>query len=550
MKLSVALFVGMLIISSSCIEEKSIKFTQLPTVEKNTNHQVPLSAFLNFETEQDYDSVFIAINDGVNISELKYNREDKTKNGYLLVLMRAGKKINISLRLKDKKGNIYSSDEIASFATPKLPTDDKVFPKIEVTKKQNKEKQELTLFNPRRRMPISQAGSNSFNTMFGMLVIINQDGEVLWYYNTNSRISDFDMLPNGNISYMTQDNRIVEIDLAGNIINHWYAVNRPDGGKIDAIPVDAETFHHDVSLLPNGNRLVLSTEIKYIDNYYTSETEKDAPRKRQKVVGDVVIEFTPKGDVVHKWSAFDEMPVMRIGYFTLSDYWVRRGYPNSVDWSHANAIVPLPNEDAYLVNFRRQSAIVKVSKKSGKIDWIFAEPTGWGETLKEKLLTIPQDGWNWDQHSPHFTKTGNLLFFNNNNFQARPFNKTKPINESPSYVVEYKINEENRTVEKVWSTENDQEQQVHSVAMGRVSELEDSGNILACYGALLNSEYFDKMTWWNRGKYPQWTMVREYTHTQNPQVVWEIQLHPLTKDSQVGWTLFGADRIKIKNVVE
>ena len=65
------------------------------------------------------------------------------------------------------------------------------------------------------------------------------------------------MLPNRNISYMTQDSRIAEIDLAGNIINHWYAKDRPDGKPIDAIPVDAQTFHHDVSLLPNGNRVVL-----------------------------------------------------------------------------------------------------------------------------------------------------------------------------------------------------------------------------------------------------------------------------------------------------
>lgn len=368
---------------------------------------------------------------------------------------------------------------------------------------------------------------------------------VLWYYQTDSRISDFDVLPNGNISYITQDNRIVEIDFAGNIINQWYAAKRPDGDKIDAIAVDAQTFHHDVSLLPHGNRLVLSTEVKEVEDYYTSEIDKNAPRKKQNVVGDVVIEFTPEGKVVHQWRTFDEMPVMRIGYETFSNYWIRRGFPNSVDWSHANAVIPLPNEDAYLVNFRYQSAMIKVNKRSGKIDWIFAEPTGWGKELQDKLLKIPKDGLNWHQHSPRFTKNGNLLFFNNNNFQSRPYKKTKPISESPSYIVEYKINEKEKTVQKVWSTENDSEKKVYSIAMGRVSELDESGNILVCYGALLDSKHFDKMTWWNRGKFPQWTMVREYTHTEKPSVVWEMQLHPLTKESKVGWTLFGAERIKI-----
>ncbi len=290
---------------------------------------------------------------------------------------------------------------------------------------------------------------------------------------------------------------------------------------------------------------MLSTEVREIDNYYTSETDKNAPGKKQKVVGDVVLEFTPKGKVVHRWNAFDHMPSMRIGYETFSNYWIRRGFPNSIDWSHANAVVPVPGEEAYLINFRYQSAMIKVNKGSGEIEWIFAEPTGWGKDFQDLLLEIPDNGWNWHQHSPRFTKNGNLLFFNNNNYQARPFEETKSIPESPSYVVEYKIDEQNKTVEKVWTSENDEDEKVFSIAMGRVSELPETGNILACYGALLDAKHFDEMTWWNRGKYPQWTMVREYTHTSKPEVVWEMQLHPLTKESKVSWTLFGAERIKM-----
>lgn len=539
------IIIGVLIGLFSCSKNRSIEFITQPTIKHNQNKSVPLSAFLDFETTQDYDSVIISFGDGKRLSEFIYAKNKKTLSGFLLMLMRADKHHSISLKLKDKKGKVYTYDKKLSFTTPKLANIDTEFPKIEITKNLKGEKEELTIFNPRRRLPISQVGANKFNQLFGMLIIINQKGEVLWYYQTDSRISDFDVLPNGNISYITQDNRIVEIDFAGNIINQWYAAKRPDGDKIDAIAVDAQTFHHDVSLLPHGNRLVLSTEVKEVEDYYTSEIDKNAPRKKQNVVGDVVIEFTPEGKVVHQWRTFDEMPVMRIGYETFGNYWIRRGFPNSVDWSHANAVIPLPNEDAYLVNFRYQSAMIKVNKRSGKIDWIFAEPTGWGKELQDKLLKIPKDGLNWHQHSPRFTKNGNLLFFNNNNFQSRPYKKTKPISESPSYIVEYKINEKEKTVQKVWSTENDSEKKVYSIAMGRVSELDESGNILVCYGALLDSKHFDQMTWWNRGKFRQWTMVREYTHTEKPSVVWEMQLHPLTKESKVGWTLFGAERIKI-----
>ncbi len=138
----------------------------------------------------------------------------------------------------------------------------------------------------------------------------------------------------------------------------------------------------------------MSTEAREIYDYYTSETDADAdahaPRKKQKVMGDVVLEFNPKGEIVHQWNSFDQLPVMRIGYKTFSDFWIRRGFPDTIDWTHANAVVPIKGEAAYLVNFRYQSAMIKVNKKSVNIEWIFAENSGWGEDLKDKLITYPK----------------------------------------------------------------------------------------------------------------------------------------------------------------
>jgi hypothetical protein len=194
--------------------------------------------------------------------------------------------------------------------------------------------------------------------------------------------------------------------------------------------------------------------------------------------------------------------------------------------------------------------MIKVNKTKGKIEWIFAEPSGWGEKLQMKLLKIPEDEWNWHQHSPRFTKNGNLLFFNNNNYQARPFHKVAPLPESPSHVVEYQINETDFTVKKIWDSRNKNIPPVVSIAMGRVSEQPETGNILACYGALLSPDHLDQMTWWNRGGFPQWTMVREHTRTTPSKVIWEMRILPRTKESEVGWTLFGAERIVLEKVVQ
>ena len=542
----ILIFCLFIFLSALSCQTQKIEFTKEPTVIQNPNSSTPLTCFVDFKTNIEFKEVTFTITESEREFQLNYTVSEKTKLGFPILLMRPGTNHYIHLEIVAENGEKYLVEKELVFQTPELPTDKLEFPKITITKSEkNNETEELILFNPRRRIPLTSSNANELNKTFGMLAIVNQKGDVLWYYRSNSRISDFELLPNGNLSYMTQDSKIVEIDFAGNIINQWYAANRPEGKADNAIAVDALTFHHDVSLLPNGNRLVLSTEIRKIDNYYTSERDKNAPRKRQKVMGDVIIEFTPKGEVVHRWKCFDHMPAERIGYETFSKYWIRRGFPEVIDWSHANAIVPLPNEDAYLVNFRYQSAMIKVDKTKSEIEWIFAEPSGWGEKLQDKLLQIPLEGWNWHQHAPYFTSNGNLLFFNNNNYNARPFETTANLRDCPSYAVEYKIDEQKKTVERIWDSKVEGENSIISIAMGRVTELPGTGNVLCCFGALLAEEHLDEMTWFNRARFPQWTMIREFTRTSPANIVWEMRLTPRNSESNVGWTLYGAEVIEL-----
>ncbi len=535
-----------------CGPKVQVTFLASPVVVPNPNTSSPLTCFIDFDIREKYDSIYLTIKSPDRTHTIKYSSSQKAEAGYLVMLMLPDQAYTIGMEIRAQGEILHRCSDPLTFMTPPLPDDDRLFPKVEITKGDSSSlisMEDLILFNPRRRIPITSARANQFNKSFGLLAIVDRSGDVLWYYQTDSRISDFELLPNGHIKYMTQDSRLVEIDFAGNVLRSWYAAHRPEGPHPSAIPVDALTFHHDAALLSNGNHLVLSSEVREITDYYTSERDKNAPRTSQKVMGDVVIEFTPDGEIVHRWHAFDHLPVMRIGYETFSNYWIRRGFPGVIDWSHANAVVPVEGEDAYLINFRYQSAVMKIQKSSGEIEWIFAEPSGWDPEQQEKLLTISEGGLNWHQHSPSFTRHGHLLFFNNNNYQARPFNETIEIPESPSYVAEYAIDRSSGSVSKMWSTEHLDGDILVSIAMGSVRELTESGNILACYGALLPNEYFGEMTWWNRGKFQQWTMVREFTHTDPVQVIWEMQLRPLTPDSKIGWTLFGARQVALADLL-
>ena len=402
--------------------------------------------------------------------------------------------------------------------------------------------------NPRRRIPLNVPNANERNQNFGMLLAIDAKGKVIWYYRTDSRISDFDILPDGKISYMTQDSRLVTIDMMGNIHKSWYAKNQPQGETDSAIAVEALTFHHDASFLPNGNIVVLSTEYRTLPDYYTSEKNENAIRKTQKVMGDIIKEFTTAGEIVWQWNSFQHLDPYRIGYETFSGYWRMRGFPNVIDWSHANTILYDEKDNAFIVNFRYQSALMEIDKKSKEINWIFGEPSGWSAELKQKLIHLQGNTeWFWHQHSPSFIPEGHILLFNNANYQARPFNEPVDISTTKSHVLEFEIDKEHNKARKVWSSLDNSDEQIVSIAMGDVDYL-SNGNILVAYGALISKKHLENgtATWDNRSRIPMWTMLREIEHTNPPNVVWNVRLIPRDENSKVGWTIFGAQRFTIE----
>jgi len=535
---------GGLLLAAGCSSGPT--FTQAPTLGPNPNPAVPLAAVLTFEPSEPV-SVAFEVSDGENTWRLDYDDSHDPADGLAILGMRPDREHTVAVSIENAAGQALAAPETLRFTTPPLPEAGVEFPPIEVAaSKPDAMEPGVTLFNPRRRKVGRSPEVAKFNAGFGMLAAVDAKGEVVWYYRVDSRISDFEKARNGNIIFCTADFRLMEIDWLGNTINQWYAKNSPEN-HTEGIAVDTLTFHHEIDELPNGNILVLSSESKEIDDYYTSEYDSNAPRKRQKVMGDVVIEFDrTTGDVVWEWRAFEHMDPFRIGYETFSNYWVRRGFPDMVDWSHANNLIYNESDDSILVNFRYQAAAVKIDRKTREIVWIFGEPTGWGD-LADKLLQ-PEGAagrieWPYHQHSPSITPAGTLLLYNNGNYQARPFRKPTPVVDTYSRAVEYAIDEEKKTVRQVWQSEEMGPDRVISIAMGDADWLPETENVLVAYGALLTPESLGQVGWESssRQQFSQWTRLREYRRTSPPEVVFEVILK--SDDPKMGWTLFGAERI-------
>ena len=539
-----------ILIFTGCDNGGDFALEHPPVIVSNTNPEVPLAAYLDVHPEEPYNELIIFLTKSGEEEPWKtieYQPEDQSSEGFPLFMVHPDQEYRINFAITDETGQRQMYPDTLNWKTPALPAEELEFPNISVSVAEKERMADgYTLMNPRRRIPLDQEGANEKNKSFGMLLAVDTDGKVVWYYRTDSRISDFDLISDDQISFMTQDSRLHVIDWMGNKKQIWYAGDRPEGSSEEGTPVgQALTFHHDATFMPNGNVVILSSEYKTLENYFTSETNANAPRKAQEVMGDIIIEFDSTGKVVWEWNTFDYLDPYRIGYETFSKYWERRGFPGVIDWSHANAIVYDDEDDAFIINFRYQSALMKIDKASKEIDWIFGEPSGWSSDLKQKLVSLEGEAdWFWHQHSPTF-EDGKILLFNNANYQARPFNSTVPIGTTTSHVLEFSLDEQELKAEQTWSTKAENSQKIVSIAMGDVDYL-PNGNVLAAYGALIEQPALegDEVNWWNRGQFGQWTMVREFTYDDPAEVVWELKLNSRDEDSQVGWTIFGAERFE------
>ncbi len=187
--------------------------------------------------------------------------------------------------------------------TPPLPSQLGDFPPIRVTKV-DAERMEpgVLMFTPRRRI-IGMGHEHTdaqrdWYTGWGMIVALDSQGEIIWYYNNDARIAGIERLKNGNLFFHVTDFRSFEIDMLGNVQNVWYAEGRPGGPVEGGIAVAVPTLHHQPHETPQGTFLAMAAVPQTIEDFYTPETDPDAPRKTQPVMGDRIIEFDRAGNII------------------------------------------------------------------------------------------------------------------------------------------------------------------------------------------------------------------------------------------------------------
>jgi len=504
----------------------------------NPNPTVPLAAILRVSADEP-SSLTINIDDGERQWSVSPSDAMSTSHEAPVLGMRAGRMHTITATLTDAKGNT-SVTEPLSFETPALP---EAFPTPRVTV-HNPEAMEpgVTLFNVNTRWG---ADGKPAPADFAPAVIVNDLGEVVWYYLPEGhKVHEIRPTAHGTYTYEIWPGTggLVEIDVLGNIVRRWHFTGTATDIAENSIPVATDSIHHDYIDLPNGNMLVLSSENRVVENWYSSETEAMAPRIDANVVGDVIVEMTMEGEVLREWKLHDLLDPYRIAYRSLrQDFWAKH-YGHVVegpvhDWTHGNAIIYEEKDNSFIVSLPYQDAVIKISMDSGELVWILGNHDNWRDPWNEKLLTPVGDfEWSYKHHAVSHTPNGTYLLYDNGVGRTSPFDPGMALQDSYTRAVEYAVNEETMEVSQVW-VYGPEDEKFYARYLGDVDWQPQTDNILITIGAQETNAEGE-----NSPPGPgtqRWARLVEVTYTQPAEKVWEMRL----QEDDSGWAIYRAERI-------
>ncbi len=223
------------------------------------------------------------------------------------------------------------------------------------------------------------------------------------------------------------------------------------------------TDFHEARIVSDTSYIILGT------NVVTMDLSKVFPGGDPvaSVWANIIQERTFDGRTLFSWNSLDHIPVT-----DCADTADIMG--NFVDYLHVNSVIK-DTDGNYIVSARHLDEIFKIDRRTGSLLWRMG-----GSRSRNNQFRFLNDttggffGFS-HQHTASRTSSGTILIFDNGNLKPEP---------QVSRVVEYEVDEVNKTARRVWQyvpTPN-----VYVRTMGSAEELEN-GNILVGYGSASNT---------------------------------------------------------------
>jgi arylsulfate sulfotransferase len=478
----------------------------------------------------------LVVQDEDETRRINIERDYGTEHHVPLLGLRPGRSHRLDIIARDEAG-AETTTEPFELIIPSLPDE---LPPVDLRMSRPSKMEPGVTLIPLVRWPQNGGPDRTF----GLILGVDAHGEVVWYYRAPHNIAAVKRLRNGHLLYhYGRLGNVVEINMLGQVVRQWHTTGLPKPVAEGSIPVDAETIHHDVQELPSGNLLAISTEVRRLDDYPSSETDPDAPPETANVIGDVLVEFDEDGTVIRKHSLLDILDPYRICYDSLdTGFWkdIYTDLPggDGKDWSHANSVFFDENDGSVLVSIYHQDAVIKFDWETGALHWIISLPSGWREPWQGHLLWPLGEGlYPCHEHAAKVTPQGTILMYDNGTYRARPFQGKTPPRESFSRVVEYRTNVEAMQFAQVWSYGGPEDEIFFSPILGDADWLPQTGNILVTDGGRIRTPQGGQGGHPKHGR--EWAHIFEVTRMQPAEKVFDIEID----DPRMGWTVYRAERL-------
>jgi hypothetical protein len=485
----------------------AINITSGPVFTPSTN--APLSGILQVTTDSP-SRISVSVNDGSTVWNRQFY-DVGTSHSEPLFGFHPGRTHQITVTVYDRDRNSASPTQPLLWASDPVPTN---FPTFN-----------LLQSNPAKMEP----GYTLFrvelhNGAYTYVVIVDNSGSVVWYANAPST-ADVRQLANGNL-FMPATNSFVELNLLGQTVNNWLVPTN--------MPIDI----HDSVPTTHGSILFLSDATRVVTGFPTSMTVPNAPVADATLFYQPVVELSATSStVLNTWNTLDLLDPRRISYLIFQ-------FPTKAwDVQHANAVIEDPSDNSIIVSLRNQNAIIKFSRATGQLVWIFGPHEGWGPQWQAYLLTPVGSPfvWPYGAHSPVLTPRGTLMVYDDGNSRAMPF--ATPVADTNNYsrAAEFKIDEQTMEVSQVWDYgRTNVTERIFTPYEGSAEPLPKTGNVLICFPAIT---YVNGVTPSSFGPTATMARIKEVTYESSPEVVFDLALSAFDKLNYKDLSIYRSLRI-------
>jgi hypothetical protein len=452
-------------------ESSGPQFTTAPATYTDPDSRLPLAAHIAFVANKPVKAHYELVNGD---TDWEYTSSGfRSEHRQSLIGLPPGETHALSVTLIDKEDRRNQLDKALLVSIPAAAESITNFP--EIVRESAEGLTGITLVSVFRFAEAETSDGLRFNPRdetHGLLIALDASMQAQWILELDYLVEHIEQESSETLTLVGARGRET-IDFFGNRVSRWRGElqGAPETGNATVTTLEADNLHSESDALSNGNHLLLTTELRVLAGYpqqddnpvaaeFSTPFEVPVAAKvvatqpdESSVVGDVILEVNPKGEVVNRWSLFDLIDYRRPSYHGHASTWGRiypadEKYGAATSWTHANGVAYDPTNDTIIVSLRHQAAIVGIGRESRELKWILGDASGWRDPWSQKLLAPAQTDRDQSIEWPYFPSSitrlenGDILLVDSGGYRAVPPNTPSSPGTAKPRVLSYRIDEQ------------------------------------------------------------------------------------------------------------